>query len=125
LGIGSAFMPLLTIATAEIPPADAGLGSGITNVSQQVSGSLGLAVLGTIATNHTRGLLAAHHSTVTSLIAGYHLAFLVGAAAIVTGAALAIALLRPRAAQRGPQLAAPPSEDEQTAIAAQPERQAA
>ena len=61
LGIGSAFMPLLTIAMADVPAADAGLGSGITNVSQQISGALGLAVLSTIAANHTKGLLAAHH----------------------------------------------------------------
>ena len=46
LGIGNAFMPLLTIAMADVPAADAGLGSGITNVSQQVAGALGLAVLG-------------------------------------------------------------------------------
>ena len=47
LGIGNAFMPLLTIAMADVPAADAGLGSGITNVSQQISGALGLAVLST------------------------------------------------------------------------------
>ena len=56
LGIGVAFMPLLTIAMADVPAADAGLGSGIVNVSQQVSGALGLAVLGTIATNRTHAL---------------------------------------------------------------------
>ena len=39
-------MPLLTIAMADVPAADAGLGSGIINVSQQVAGALGLAVLG-------------------------------------------------------------------------------
>jgi hypothetical protein len=43
LGIGNAFMPLLTIAMADVPAADAGIGSGITNVSQQISGALGLA----------------------------------------------------------------------------------
>ena len=47
LGIGLAFMPLLTLAMADVPAADAGLGSGITNVSQQISGALGLAVLST------------------------------------------------------------------------------
>ena len=67
LGIGSAFMPLLTIAMADVPAADAGLGSGIINVSQQVSGALGLAVLGTLATNRTHALEAAHHSLVGSL----------------------------------------------------------
>jgi MFS family permease len=101
VGIGSAFMPLLTIAMAEVPAADAGLGSGITNVSQQISGALGLAVLSTIAANHTKGLLASHHGLTGSLIGGYHLAFLVGAATIGTGTALALVLLRPRA-QRAP-----------------------
>ena len=39
LGVGNAFMPMLQIAMEDVPRADAGLGSGIVNVSQQVSGS--------------------------------------------------------------------------------------
>jgi EmrB/QacA subfamily drug resistance transporter len=95
LGIGSAFMPLLTLATDEVPAADAGLASGITNVSQQISGALGLAVLSTIATNQTNGLVAAHRTLTSSLLGGYHLAFLIGAASIATGGMLALVLLRP------------------------------
>ena len=98
LGIGNAFMPLLTIAVADVPAADAGIGSGITNVSQQIGGALGLAVLSTLATNHTNGLLAAHHGHAAALIGGYQVAFLTGAAAIAVGIALALVLLRPRAA---------------------------
>jgi EmrB/QacA subfamily drug resistance transporter len=110
LGIGSAFMPLLTIAMADVPAADAGLGSGITNVSQQISGALGLAVLSTVAANHTKGLLAAHHGITTSLIGGYHLAFFVGGATIATGILLAFALLRVRNPRSEPKLAvAPPA----------------
>jgi EmrB/QacA subfamily drug resistance transporter len=96
LGIGNAFMPLLTLAMADVPAADAGLGSGITNVSQQISGAFGLAVLSTIAANHTKGLLAAHHGVTASLISGYRIAFLVAAATVATGIALALVLLRPR-----------------------------
>ena len=96
LGIGSAFMPLLSIAMAGVPAADAGLGSGIVNVSQQVAGALGLAVLGTIATNHTRGLELAHQPVTSSLISGYHLAFTVGAASVAVGILAALTLLRPR-----------------------------
>ncbi len=99
LGIGNAFMPLLTIAMADVPAADAGLGSGITNVSQQISGALGLAVLSTLAANHTKGLLSEHHGLASSLIDGYQLAFVTGATAIAIGIALAFALLRPRARQ--------------------------
>jgi EmrB/QacA subfamily drug resistance transporter len=104
LGIGNAFMPLLTLAMAEIPAADAGLGSGITNVSQQISGALGLAVLGTIATSHSKALIAAHHGLQSSLISGYHLAFLIGAAAIAVGMLLALALLRPTRPRQGLEL---------------------
>jgi EmrB/QacA subfamily drug resistance transporter len=96
LGIGTAFMPLLTIAMADVPAADAGLGSGITNVSQQISGALGLAVLSTIAANHTKGLVADHHGVTSSLIDGYQLAFITAAGAIAIGIALALVLLRPR-----------------------------
>jgi len=95
LGIGNAFMPLLTLAMADVPAADAGLGSGITNVAQQISGALGLAVLSTVAANHTEGLVADHHGLTTSLISGYHVAFLTGAATIAAGIVLAFALLRP------------------------------
>jgi EmrB/QacA subfamily drug resistance transporter len=96
LGIGNAFMPLLTLAMADVPAADAGLGSGITNVSQQISGALGLAVLSTVAANHTKGLLADGNGLQSSLIGGYQLAFLAGAAAIGVGIVLALVLLRPR-----------------------------
>jgi len=94
LGIGTAFMPLLTIAMKDVPAADAGLGSGITNVSQQVAGAFGLALLSTIATNHTKGLLATHHPLVSSLLSGYHLAFLVGVGAAAIGLLIALVILR-------------------------------
>ena len=109
LGIGTAFMPLLTIAMADVPAADSGLGSGITNVSQQISGALGLAVLSTIAANHTKGLVASHHGLTDSLISGYHVAFLSGAAVIVAGIALAFVLLRPRRSQTELSLAESPA----------------
>jgi EmrB/QacA subfamily drug resistance transporter len=108
LGIGNAFLPLLTIAMADVPAADAGLGSGITNVSLQISGALGLAVLSTVAASHTKALLAGHNGLTSSLIGGYHLAFLIGAAAIATGIALALALLRPREERAELKLAAEP-----------------
>jgi MFS family permease len=111
LGIGSAFMPLLTIAMADVPAADAGLGSGITNVSQQLAGAFGLAVLSTLAANHTKGLLSEHHGLAGSLIDGYQLAFLTGAVTIAAGIALALALLRPRVPRPELQLAGRPAAD--------------
>jgi EmrB/QacA subfamily drug resistance transporter len=97
-GIGNAFMPLLTLAMADVPAPDAGLGSGITNVSQQISGALGLAVLSTLAADHSQGLIAGGGDTAASLISGYHLAFYLAAAVIGVGIVLALVLL-PRVAQ--------------------------
>jgi EmrB/QacA subfamily drug resistance transporter len=114
LGIGNAFMPLLTLAMQDVPAADAGLGSGITNVSQQIGGALGLAVLSTVATDHTKSLLSSHHGLTTSLISGYHVAFLVAAGATVAAILLAFWLLTPRSARPEPQLA----DDEPTPVLA-------
>jgi EmrB/QacA subfamily drug resistance transporter len=95
LGIGSSFTPLLTIAMADVPASDAGLGSGITNVSQQVAGALGLAVLGTIATNHSKALEAHGQALASSLVSGYHLAFAIGAASVVVAIVTSLVVLRP------------------------------
>jgi EmrB/QacA subfamily drug resistance transporter len=114
LGIGNAFMPLLTLAMADVPAADSGLGSGITNVSQQIGGALGLTVLSTLAADRTKGLVTAHHALTSSLISGYHLAFLTGAGTIAAGIVLAFALLRPRPTRRRLQPAPTPAAGDTT-----------
>jgi len=97
-GIGSAFQPLLTIAMANVPRADAGLGSGLANVSQQLAGALGVAVLSTIADNHTKNLVDAGVGATPALVGGFQLAFTVAASIAVAGALLAAVVLRPKAA---------------------------
>jgi EmrB/QacA subfamily drug resistance transporter len=111
LGIGTSFTPLLTIAMADVPASDAGLGSGITNVSQQVAGALGLAVLGTIATNHSKALEAHGQALASSLVSGYHLAFAIGAASVLVAIVTAVVVLGPlgnRAAAGAAVAAEPP-----------------
>jgi hypothetical protein len=53
-------------------------------------------VLGTIATNHTKGLVAQGHTVAAALVSGYHLAFAIGGISIVVGIVTALAVLRPR-----------------------------
>jgi EmrB/QacA subfamily drug resistance transporter len=99
-GIGNAFMPMLTIAMADVPHRDAGLASGIVNVSQQVAGALGLALLSTFATNHTHALVADHVGHDAALVGGYQLAYLIGAGSVLAAIVIALVTLRaPRAEQ--------------------------
>jgi len=97
-GAGASFLPLLTMGMADAPPRDAGLASGIINVSVQLFGAIGLATLGTVATDHTKALSAAGHPLLASLTGGYHLAYLVGAVCVGLGVLAAFVLLRPPAA---------------------------
>lgn len=51
LGMGAVFVSIMTTATAGIAPEDAGIGSAVLNVTQQIGGTIGLAVLATISTS--------------------------------------------------------------------------
>jgi EmrB/QacA subfamily drug resistance transporter len=91
-GIGLAFVPTTIAAMAGVERSDAGLASGLVNTSRQVGGSLGLAILATLATQHTQDV--AHGAvTASAVTAGFHRAFLVGALFAFAGALLAAALL--------------------------------
>jgi EmrB/QacA subfamily drug resistance transporter len=98
LGAGASFLPLLTMGMADAPPKDAGLASGIINVSVQLFGAIGLATLGTIATDHTKALTTAGHALPSALTGGYHLAYIVAASCVGLGILAAFLILRPPAA---------------------------
>jgi EmrB/QacA subfamily drug resistance transporter len=98
LGAGASFLPLLTMGMADAPAQDAGLASGIINVSVQLFGAVGLATLGTIATDHTKTLSAGGQTLASALTGGYHLAYLVAATCVALGILAAFLILRPPAA---------------------------
>lgn len=60
LGMGLTFMPVFATATAGVAPQDAGVTSATVNTSQQVGGSIGTALLNTIATTASATYIAAH-----------------------------------------------------------------
>ncbi len=105
LGAGCAMSPLLAIALSEVPHEDAGLGSGIVNVSMQLAAAVGVAVFSSIATERSRTLEAAHDSLRTALTGGYRLGFAVGCGTLLVAALLAVMLLRPHVQQEREQLA--------------------
>ena len=102
LGIGNAFGPLTVIAMTEVPAQDAGVASGIVNVSQQVAGALGLALLATLATSHTSTLSQAGNGIDDALTGGYHLAFVFGVGALLASLLLVVTILRRHAPGRAP-----------------------
>ncbi len=100
VGFGAALPPLMVIAMDDVPAADAGLASGTIQVSIQLSAAVGLAALGTVATDRSDALTAAGQSATEALSGGYHLAFLIAAAAAAVGILVALLLLpSPRAAE--------------------------
>jgi hypothetical protein len=67
LALGLLFTPLAAAVTAGVAFADTGLASGVLNTSRQIGGSLGLAVLATIATDRAHAALAASQRAVRRL----------------------------------------------------------
>ncbi len=94
IGAGLSLVPATIVAVKGVPPAQNGLASGVVNTSRLVAGTLGLAVLSTLATSHTNGLLSSGHGQLDALTSGYALAFLIGAGVCALGAIAAATLLR-------------------------------
>ncbi|MFJ1655923.1 MFS transporter [Streptomyces sp. NPDC088337] len=60
LGMGLTFMPVFATATAGVAPQDSGVTSATANTSQQVGGSIGTALLNTLATTSSAAYVTAH-----------------------------------------------------------------
>ena len=97
LGFGMIFSPAINTATAGVQRQDSGVASALVNTMQQVGGSIGTALLSTIALTATASYLAAHHAgPLAPAIAathGYTTAFAVSAGIFGLGVILAIVLL--------------------------------
>ncbi len=100
IGAGMSFMPLMTIMMAEVPAADAGIASGVANVTMQVGAAFGLAALGTISADHSKALVAQGQSVLNALTSGYQLGFAIAAACVAVGLLIVVVVLRsPRVAR--------------------------
>ncbi|WP_405898293.1 MFS transporter [Streptomyces sp. NBC_00727] len=60
LGMGTAFMPAMSLATHGVEPRDAGVASAMVNTSQQVGGAIGTALLNTIAASAATAYATSH-----------------------------------------------------------------
>jgi hypothetical protein len=95
-----AFVSTIVIAISGVQPNESGLASALLNVGRQLGGSLGIAIMGTIATTVTRNQLATGpftHSAVNSaLTAGFSSAFAVAGVIALAGFVIALVAVRHR-----------------------------
>jgi MFS family permease len=94
LGMGMTFVPMSSTALVGVEPKHAGVASALVNTTQQVGGSLGTALLNTLAATAATTFLATHAKTAVearaAAVHGYTTAFtvsaiLLAAAALVAG----------------------------------------
>ncbi|MFD3308678.1 MFS transporter [Streptomyces sp. NPDC058694] len=101
LGTGTATMPGMILATSRIRPQDAGVASAMVNVSQQVGGAIGTALLNTIAASATSSWIAARAfsgsvpeaAAQQAAVHGYTVAFAWGTAIMVLAALIAFVFI--------------------------------
>jgi EmrB/QacA subfamily drug resistance transporter len=94
-GMGLCLVPLTTTAVAGVAHAEAGLASGLVNVSRLFGGALGLALLVAIADSHTSDLLGRGQISVAAATAdGFARGFLAAACFAIAGAVLVLPLVR-------------------------------
>jgi len=102
IGMGLVFVPITLMATGGVDANDAGLASGLFNTAQQVGGSLGLAILSTLAASKTASVLSGLHGTASAAagaaarVSGYHVAFYAAAAMLAAGAVILAVAVRKR-----------------------------
>lgn len=75
VGLGLIFFPTTVVAVTGAARHESGLASAVLNVSQQLGGSIGLAVLGTVAAHS--GFSSAFEAGVPIALAGFILAYVV------------------------------------------------
>jgi len=92
LGIGCVFTPSIGVATSGVDPRQIGIAAAVANTAMQVGSSVGTAVLNTVAVNATRDFVGPPSA---ALVHGFATATGGAAVALVVGAGLVVAFLRP------------------------------
>jgi EmrB/QacA subfamily drug resistance transporter len=98
MGLGLVMAPAMNTATLGVPAADAGVASASVNTMQQVGGSIGTALLSTLAASATSHFLAGKPHTAglaaEATVHGYSVAFWCASGIFAVGAVVCGLLLR-------------------------------
>ena len=99
LGMSFVFIPTATVALHAVDHHDAGVASAMINTSQQVGGSLGTALMNTVAVTATSAYLAANAAQgqmamPAALTEGFTHGFYVGAGLLLTAAVVVFFMIR-------------------------------
>jgi EmrB/QacA subfamily drug resistance transporter len=95
-GIGLMFVPMSLVALTKVADADAGVASSLLNTGQQVGGSIGLAVLGTVAWSAVASSLRSGAAQGHALAYGFSRGFVMSAAITLLTLVIALVMLRVR-----------------------------
>lgn len=100
-GLGLVIIPMSNLATVGVDSDDAGAASALTNASQQVGGSLGVALLNTFYGTAVANYLTEHAGERglqnKAFMEGYSVAFTWAAAILVVAAAISFLIIRAKA----------------------------
>jgi len=102
MGLGLAFPAFSSTALTRVQDRDAGVASALVNTTQQVGGSLGTALLNTVAATVTASYIVANGPAMAKagVVHGYSVAFALGAAMLAAGALVsALFITAPRPEQ--------------------------
>jgi EmrB/QacA subfamily drug resistance transporter len=104
LGMGLSFVPLGSSSLVGVDEADAGVASALVNTAQQTGGSLGVALLNTVAASASASYLAGHrflpHALRAAVVHGYTTAFSISA--VLLAAAVVASMLVSGASRPAP-----------------------
>lgn len=115
LGMGATFVSVTIAATSGVPRHESGLASGLLSTSQQIGGSLGLAVLSGIAATTTAHYLTNLHlhaapsryQQAAAAVHGYHNGYLIASTFGIGASLLATFVIKTIAAKSDPSHAEP------------------
>ncbi len=99
VGLAAVFVPLSSTALIGVGNHDAGVASALVNTMQQIGGSLGTALLNTIATSATAAFLVANGAAALSIrkgqVHGYTQAFTISAVLLLVASGVAWYFISP------------------------------